>query len=126
MTISAISSLQRSLYTGNDAALLVTPTMGSSATTMPSQALIPQGQLETGFQNDTRNPGQSPLAKIVEILDLMRPLKKGSTEDVTQNPAHDDSIKSVSAFLDGLEENEIFSQPAASRQSDLQDLYRQF
>ncbi len=126
MTINAISSLQRSLYTGNDAALLVTPTMGSSATTMPSQPLISETKLETGFQNDTGNPGQSPLAKIVEILDLMRPLKKGSTEDVTQNPVHDDSIKSVSAFLDGLEENAIFSQPVTPGPSDLQDLYRQF
>ncbi|MGF9562418.1 hypothetical protein [Neorhizobium sp. JUb45] len=126
MTINAISSLQRALYTGNDAALLVTPAMGSSATTMPSQSLIPESQLEAGFQNDTRNPGQSPLAKIVEILDLMRPLKKDSIEDVAQNPVHDDSVKAVSAFLDGLEENEIFSQPVASRPSDLQRLYRQF
>lgn len=126
MTINAISSLQRSLYTGNDAALLVTPTMGSSATTMPSQPLIPQSKLESGFQNNTGNPGQSALAKIVEILDLMRPLKKDNAEDVTHNPVHDDSVKAVSAFLDGLEENEIFSQPVVPRPSNLQDLYAQF
>ncbi|MDP9839121.1 hypothetical protein J2T09_003896 [Neorhizobium huautlense] len=126
MTINAISSLQRSLYTGNDAALLVTPAMGSSATTMPSQPLIPESELETGFQNDTGNPGQPRLAKIVEILDLMRPLQKNSTGDVTQNPSHDDSVRAVSAFLDGLEEDAIFSTPAAPRQTDLQDLYRQF
>lgn len=126
MTINAISSLQRSLYTGNDAALLVTPTMGSSATTMPNPPLISESKLESGFQNDTGNPGQPTLAKIVEILDLMRPLQKNSTEDVTQNPSHDDSVRAVSAFLDGLEEDEIFSTPAAPRQTDLQDLYRQF
>lgn len=126
MTINAIISLQRSLYTGNDAALLVTPAMGSSATTMPSQPLISESKLETGFQNDTGNPGQPRLAKIVEILDLMRPLQQNSTEDVTQNPSHDDSVRAVSAFLDGLEEDEIFSTPAAPRQTDLQNLYRQF
>lgn len=126
MTINAISSLQRSFYTGNDAALLVTPSMGSSATTMPSQPLIPEAKLETGFQNNTGNPGQSALAKIVEILDLMRPMQKGSADDAADNPVHEDSVRAVSAFLDGLEENEIFSQPAMTMPSPLETLYRQF
>ncbi len=126
MTINAISSLQRSLYTGNDAALLVTPAMGSSATTILSQPLIPQSEPETGFQNETGNSGQPMLARIVEILDLMRPLQKTASEDVMQNPAHDDSVRAVSAFLDSIEEDEIFSQPVGTDPSDLQNLYRHF
>lgn len=109
MTINAISSLQRSLYTGNDAALLVTPALGSSATIIAPKPLIPEDTLELGFQNDARNPGQQALARIVEILDLMRPWQDGASD---QNPAHDDSVRAVSAFLDSLEAaTDVFSEP---------------
>ncbi|MGE7369952.1 hypothetical protein ACQKKX_12945 [Neorhizobium sp. NPDC001467] len=123
MTTDAISSLRRSLFSGNDAALLVTPAMGSSATTMPGRPLIPQGTLETGFRNDTGRPA---LAKIVEILDLMRPLRKGSDSFAQETDARQENERAVSAFLDSLEENEIFSQPVASAQPSMADLYRQF
>lgn len=136
MTINAISSLQRSLYTGNDAALLVTPAMGSSATTIVAKPLIPEGTLETGFQNDARNSGQPALAKIVEILDLMRPRSNGAPDEAETNPAHEDSVRAVSAFLDSLNDMDTFSQgePAflpqdvggATGQSALESMYRQF
>lgn len=126
MTINAISSLQRSLYTGNDAALLVTPSMGSSATTIVAKPLIPEGTLEPGFQDDSRHPGQTTLEKIVEILDLMRPLRGGASDPAGQNPEHADSLRTVSAFLNSLDEDEIFSQPVTDNHSTMESLYRQF